>query len=93
MELQGPRQFDDPFAKDILRFNRGGIVSARFYSFTDMLLMTFRLFLLVTNESHAFLLRRSGEMLPSITVDSASTNDYTLISSGLLRSYQPYSKT
>lgn len=27
MELQGPNQFKDPFAKDILRFNRGGIVS------------------------------------------------------------------
>lgn len=27
MELQGPNQFNDPFAKDILRFNRGGIVS------------------------------------------------------------------
>lgn len=27
MELQGPEQFQDPWAKDILRFNRGGIVS------------------------------------------------------------------
>jgi hypothetical protein len=26
MELQGPQQFQDSFAKDILRFNRGGIV-------------------------------------------------------------------
>jgi hypothetical protein len=27
MELQGPAQFQDSFAKEILRFNRGGIVS------------------------------------------------------------------
>ncbi|KAH6644046.1 hypothetical protein C7974DRAFT_439271 [Boeremia exigua] len=31
MELQGPRQFDDPFAKDILRFNRGGIIVSACY--------------------------------------------------------------
>ena len=28
MELQGPAKYQDPFAKEILRFNRGGIVSA-----------------------------------------------------------------
>lgn len=28
MELQGPEQFQDTFAKEILRFNRGGIVSS-----------------------------------------------------------------
>jgi hypothetical protein len=27
MELQGPARYQDPFAKEILRFNRGGIVS------------------------------------------------------------------
>jgi hypothetical protein len=27
MELQGPEKFQDSFAKEILRFNRGGIVS------------------------------------------------------------------
>jgi hypothetical protein len=26
MELLGPQQFQDSFAKEILRFNRGGIV-------------------------------------------------------------------
>jgi hypothetical protein len=29
MELQGPEQYRDSFAKEILRFNRGGIVSAQ----------------------------------------------------------------
>jgi hypothetical protein len=28
MELQGPDQYQDTFAKEILRFNRGGIVSS-----------------------------------------------------------------
>jgi hypothetical protein len=28
MELQGPEKFQDSFAKEILRFNRGGIVSS-----------------------------------------------------------------
>jgi hypothetical protein len=27
MELQGPEKFQDSFAKELLRFNRGGIVS------------------------------------------------------------------
>jgi hypothetical protein len=27
MELQGPEQYRDSFAKEMLRFNRGGIVS------------------------------------------------------------------
>jgi hypothetical protein len=27
MELQGPEQYQDPFARELLRFNRGGIVS------------------------------------------------------------------
>jgi len=31
MELQGPEQYHDPFAKEILRFNRGGIVSMEIY--------------------------------------------------------------
>ncbi|KAF2631764.1 hypothetical protein BU25DRAFT_360374 [Macroventuria anomochaeta] len=31
MELQGPGHFHDPFAKDILRFNRGGIIVAACY--------------------------------------------------------------
>ncbi|KAF9696392.1 hypothetical protein EKO04_005418 [Ascochyta lentis] len=31
MEIQGARQFLDPFAKDILRFNRGGIIVAACY--------------------------------------------------------------
>ncbi|KAF3010589.1 hypothetical protein E8E13_001937 [Curvularia kusanoi] len=31
MELQGPEQFQDPFAKDILRFNRGGIIVSACY--------------------------------------------------------------
>ncbi|KAJ4984708.1 hypothetical protein SVAN01_09822 [Stagonosporopsis vannaccii] len=31
MELQGPRQFDDSFAKEILRFNRGGIIVSACY--------------------------------------------------------------
>jgi hypothetical protein len=28
MELQGPEKYRDSFAKEILRFNRGGIVSS-----------------------------------------------------------------
>lgn len=28
MELQGPEQYRDKFAKEMLRFNRGGIVSS-----------------------------------------------------------------
>ncbi|KAF3034188.1 hypothetical protein E8E11_003626 [Didymella keratinophila] len=31
MELQGPNQFKDPFAKDILRFSRGGIIVSACY--------------------------------------------------------------
>lgn len=31
MELQGPDKFEDPFAKELLRFNRGGIVSSTAY--------------------------------------------------------------
>ncbi|KAJ8109022.1 hypothetical protein OPT61_g7757 [Boeremia exigua] len=31
MELQGPRRFNDPFAKEILRFNRGGIIVSACY--------------------------------------------------------------
>jgi len=27
MELQGPEQYQEPFARELLRFNRGGIVS------------------------------------------------------------------
>jgi len=28
MEIQGPEQYRDAFTKEILRFNRGGIVSS-----------------------------------------------------------------
>ena len=31
MELQGPEQYRDPFAKEILRFNRGGIIMTSIY--------------------------------------------------------------
>ncbi|KAJ4375299.1 hypothetical protein N0V83_002385 [Neocucurbitaria cava] len=31
MELQGPEQYQDPFAKEILRFNRGGIIVTSIY--------------------------------------------------------------
>jgi hypothetical protein len=35
MELQGPEKFQDAFAKEILRFNRGGIVSLHSCLFSD----------------------------------------------------------
>ncbi|OAK94650.1 hypothetical protein IQ06DRAFT_80220 [Phaeosphaeriaceae sp. SRC1lsM3a] len=31
MELQGPEKFQDPFAKELLRFNRGGIIVTAIY--------------------------------------------------------------
>jgi hypothetical protein len=62
MELQGPEQFQDPWAKDILRFNRGGIVS-NFSELPTLLLFTLlRLYRLVTIENPVFLPRRNGEM-------------------------------
>lgn len=54
MELQGPEQFHDPFAKDILRFNRGGIVSIDLLGTKSILLMTYRLYLPATTASRAF---------------------------------------
>ena len=35
MELQGPHNYQDPFAKELLRFIRGGIVS-HFILFGDI---------------------------------------------------------
>lgn len=39
MELQGPAQFHDSFAKEMLRFSRGGVVSSPYFT---MRFQTFR---------------------------------------------------